>query len=66
MKKALIALMIVSVGMFLFNLTQVNWQAPLEGKSTVAVIGIMAAACAFLLLLLLFLSKKIADQHGKN
>ena len=66
MKKALIALMIVSVGMLLFNLTQVNWQAPLEGKSTVAVIGIMAAACAFLLLFLLFLSKKIADQHGKN
>lgn len=58
--------MIVSVGMLLFNLTQVNWQAPLEGKSTVAVIGIMAAACAFLLLLLLFLSKKITDQHGKN
>ena len=58
--------MIVSVGMLLFNLTQVNWQAPLEGKSTVAVIGIMAAACAFLLLLLLFLSKKIADQQGKN
>ena len=58
--------MIVSVGMLLFNLTQVNWQAPLEGKSTVAVIGIMAAACAFLLLLLLFLSKKIADQDGKN
>ena len=66
MKKALIALMIVSVGMLLFNLIQVNWQAPLEGKSTVAVIGIMAAACAFLLLLLLFLSKKITDQHGKN
>lgn len=58
--------MIVSVGMLLFNLTQVNWQAPLEGKSTVAVIGIMAAACGFLLLLLLFLSKKIADQHDKN
>jgi hypothetical protein len=66
MKKALIALMIVSVGMLLFNLTQVDWEAPLEGKSTVAVIGIMAAACAFLLLLLLFLSKKIADQHDKN
>ncbi|MDA0773798.1 MAG: hypothetical protein O2914_03495 [Bacteroidetes bacterium] len=64
MKKTLIALMVVAVGMLIFNLTQVDWASPLEGKSSVAVIGIMAAACAFLLLLLLFLSKKIAEKQS--
>jgi hypothetical protein len=55
-------LMALSLGMVIFNATQVNWGDPLSEKSSIAVIGIMAALCAFLLLLLLILSKKISKK----
>jgi hypothetical protein len=54
--------MLLSFGMVIFNITQVNWEDPLSEKSYIAVIGIMAALCAFLLLLLLILSKKISKK----
>tara|TARA_Y100000591_G_C21318837_1_gene444534 strand:+ start:94 stop:300 length:207 start_codon:yes stop_codon:yes gene_type:complete len=52
-------LMFLSLGMILFNLFQLNWQSPLEGKSLIALIGIIASSCAFLLLIILEISKKI-------
>jgi hypothetical protein len=55
-------LMALSLGMVIFNATQFNWEDPLSEKSSIAVIGIMAALCAFLLLLLLILSKKISKK----
>ncbi|MDG1763533.1 MAG: hypothetical protein P8H38_09880 [Flavobacteriaceae bacterium] len=55
MKIALPILMIVAFGMCIFNLTQMNWSAPLEGKSSVALIGAMASASAFLLIFILLL-----------
>ena len=54
--------MVLSFTMVIFNITQVNWDDPLSEKSYIAVIGIMAALCAFLLLLLLILSKKISKK----
>ena len=44
--------------MILFNLFQLNWQSPLEGKSLIALIGIIASLCALLLLIILEISKK--------
>jgi hypothetical protein len=58
-------LMALSLGMVIFNATQVNWQDPLAEKSSIAVIGIMAALCAFLLLLLLTISKKISKKINR-
>ena len=51
--------MFLSLGMILFNLFQLNWQSPLEGKSLIALIGIIASSCALLLLIILEISKKI-------
>lgn len=65
MKVMIRILMVLSVGMIVFNTTQVNWEAPLEDESSVAVIGIMAALCAFLLLLLLMISKKISKKINR-
>jgi hypothetical protein len=65
MKIALPLLMILSLGMCIFNLTQVNWANPLEGKSSIAIIGAMASASAFLLLLILKLSKKVVERLKK-
>mgnify|MGYP004013856533 FL=1 len=53
------------MGMVVFNALQVNWKTPLSGDSSVAVIGIMAALCAFLLLLLLLLSKKVSKKINR-
>ena len=52
-------LMFLSLVMILFNLFHLNWQSPLEGKSLIALIGIVASLCALLLLIILEISKKI-------
>lgn len=62
MKILIRILMGLSLGMVLFNAVQIDWQDPLAEESAVAVIGVMAALCAFLLLLLLLLSKKISKK----
>lgn len=62
MKILLRILMGLSLGMVVFNATQVNWEEPLTEKSSIAVVGIMAALCAFLLLLLLMMSKRISKK----
>jgi hypothetical protein len=45
-----------------FNTFQIEWSAPLEGKSLVACIGVLASACALLLLVLLSQSLKVAQK----
>ena len=59
MKVALPIFMILALGMCIFNLTQMDWSNPLEGNSSIALIGAMASASAFLLILILILSKKV-------
>ena len=65
MKTFMRILMVLSLGMVIFNVTQVNWEDPLSDKSSIAVIGIMAALCAFLLILLLMISKKISKKFNR-
>ena len=65
MKTFMRILMVLSLGMVIFNVTQVNWEDPLSDKSSIAVIGIMAALCAFLLILLLMISKKIYKKINR-
>ena len=60
MKITLRIFMILALGMMVFNITQINWEAPLLDSSAIAVIGAMASATAFLLLLILTLSRKVA------
>ena len=57
--------MSLSLGMIILNMTQVDWEYPLGNQSSIAIIGIMAALCAFLLLLLLSLSKKISKRMDR-
>ena len=42
-----------------YNLTQINFDAPFEGESMVALITIFAGLCAIILLAILRVSKKI-------
>tara|TARA_S200000501_G_scaffold90443_2_gene83615 strand:+ start:7443 stop:7640 length:198 start_codon:yes stop_codon:yes gene_type:complete len=62
MKKTIQIFMIISICMMAFNVYQIDWQTPLEGKSTVAVIGALASGSAFLLLLILQLARKIKQK----
>jgi hypothetical protein len=57
--------MILALGMCIFNLTQMDWSNPLEGNSSIALIGAMASASAFLLILILILSKKVQKKLKK-
>lgn len=64
MKRTIQIFMIIALIMVAFNLYQVDWKTPLQGKSTVAFIGTLASTCAFLLLLILQLARKINDQNN--
>lgn len=57
--------MILALLMAVFNATKIDYDAPLKGDSSVAVIGVLASTCAFLLLFILLLSKKIAEKVNK-
>lgn len=57
--------MILALLMAVFNATKIDYDAPLQGDSSVAVIGVLASTCALLLLFILLLSKKIAEKVNK-
>jgi hypothetical protein len=62
MKILLQIFMVIALIMAGFNLLQIDWNVPFEGKSMVAVIGVVASLSAFLLLLILRISKKISEK----
>ncbi|MDB2701990.1 hypothetical protein N9Z01_02660 [Flavobacteriaceae bacterium] len=65
MKIFLRIMMVLAIGMMIFNTTLIDWEAPTEGDSLVAIIGILASGSALLLLWILVLSLKIkAQQKG--
>tara|TARA_B110000459_G_C16554619_1_gene468417 strand:+ start:667 stop:864 length:198 start_codon:yes stop_codon:yes gene_type:complete len=65
MKIFIKVLMILALLMAVFNATKIDYDAPFKGDSSVAVIGVLASTCAFLLLFILLLSKKIAEKINK-
>mgnify|MGYP003682498591 FL=1 len=66
MKIFIRVLMVLALVMTVYNATKVDFEAPLQGDSSVAVIGILASLSAFLLLFILLLSKKIAAKVLKK
>lgn len=58
-------LIVLAIGLIIFNVTLLDFTKPLEGKSMVALIGIVAAFCAVFILLIFKMSKKI-DEKLKN
>ncbi|AJR02949.1 hypothetical protein [Siansivirga zeaxanthinifaciens] len=65
MKIFTIIISVLSVALIVFNLTKVNYSAPLEGNSTVALITILASLCALFIVLILYVSKRI-EAKVKN
>lgn len=62
MKIFTIILSIIAVALIIYNSTKVDFNAPFEGESVVAIITIVAALCAILLLQILRVSKKIEQK----
>ena len=63
MKIFIYIILTLSAALLVFNLTKIDYSAPLEGNSIVAVISVLACACAIVLLLILQVSKKIAQKQ---
>jgi len=60
-----IVLIILALGLIAYNVTLVDFENPLQGDSTIALIGIVASLCAIVLMLIFMTSKKI-DQKLKK
>lgn len=56
---------VVALALLVYNVTIVDWSSPFQGDSTIALIGVLACACAVTLLLILHTSRKIARKIGK-
>lgn len=65
MKILIYILSVLALGLIIFNATQIDTNAPFEGKSIVAIITIVAALCAIVLLQILRISKRI-EQLSKT
>ncbi len=57
------ALIIIGLGLIVFNATKLDLESPFIGESAVAAIGILAAACAVLLMIILKFALKV---NGKK
>ncbi|MEL6812525.1 MAG: hypothetical protein AAFP76_14440 [Bacteroidota bacterium] len=55
--------MALALGLLIFNTTKLDFDGLFEGDSAVAVIGILAAACVILLMVILRISHKIKDKQ---
>lgn len=62
MKIFLRILMLLALGMAVFNFSIIDWSSPTEGDSLVAIIGVFASASALLLLVILSLARKIKSK----
>ncbi len=65
-KTVTIVLLILAIALIAYNTTIIDFQNPLEGNSIIAIIGIMAALCAIVLLLIFLTSKKIQKKMDED
>jgi hypothetical protein len=55
-------LVVLAIGLILFNISLLDFQHLLEGNSVIALIGIAASFCAILVLLIFRMSKSIEQK----
>ena len=66
MKIFTIIFSLVALGLIIFNITKINFEAPFEGDSVTALTTILAALCGIILLQILRLSKKVDRKIKQN
>ncbi|MBO0331059.1 MULTISPECIES: hypothetical protein [Flavobacteriaceae] len=60
-----IVLIILALALIAYNVTLVDFENPIQGDSTIALIGILASLCAIVLTLIFMTSKKIDKKLKK-
>ncbi len=60
-----IVLIILALALIAYNVTLVDFENPIQGDSTIALIGILASLCAIVLMLIFMTSKKIDKKLKK-
>ncbi|MFI8378402.1 hypothetical protein [Leeuwenhoekiella sp. NPDC079379] len=66
MKIALYIILGLASALLIFNFTKIDYAAPLDGNSSVAVISVLACLCAILLLAILLISKRIEEKKKRR
>jgi hypothetical protein len=61
-----IVLIVIALALITYNVTLINFDAPLEGDSIIAIIGIVASLCAIILLLIFMAAKKVQKKLGED
>ncbi len=61
-KTFIVILIVLAMLLIAYNVTLVDFNNPLEGNSIIALIGILAALCAIVLLLIFMTSRNIQDK----
>lgn len=61
-----LVLILLGVALIAYNVTMLDFSDPLSGDSLIASIGIVAALCAILLVLIFNSSKKIQKKLGED
>lgn len=64
MKIVSIILSIIAIGLIIFNITNIDFNNPFQGESTIALIEILAAVIALLILAIFTVSKRIEKKIG--
>ncbi len=64
MKIVSIVLSIIAIGLIVFNITNIDFNNPFQGESTIALIEILAAVIALLILAIFTVSKRIEKKIG--
>jgi len=62
MKIFTIVLSIIAIGLIIFNFTQIDFNAPFEGQSIIAIITIVASLCVIIMMAILRTSKRIEQK----
>jgi hypothetical protein len=55
-------LIVIAIGLIIFNASLLNFSNPFQGNSLIALIGIIASFCAVFILLIFKMSKKIEEK----
>ncbi|MDE3742337.1 hypothetical protein [Maribacter polysaccharolyticus] len=59
-------LLVLAIALIGYNVTLVDYNNPFEGNSVIALIGILAALCAIVILLIFLTSRKIQKKVDKD
>ncbi|MBC3758151.1 hypothetical protein H7U19_07035 [Hyunsoonleella sp. SJ7] len=65
MKYVAYVIIVLALGLGIFNATKLDFDALLEGESMVGVITIICSLCAIMLMLILLISRRI-EEKTKN